>query len=283
MSIARVALFAAIVQTVVANNGTYVAVSTCTQDADCRQFDDLSATCIAGACECSNWDSTHYCLGDSSPQGYEPVHFVLSFDFPCDAFFGSDILASYTYYAARAVAMSWDVRVQDGEFNVTFSCGSTNAIVSGMVQIGQVAFIAEKLSSGVDTTLVGTEMEGSLTAVSATLEHASICGGRPHEGQTIYLSGTCVPVSCASEYTLTLNRTEEAPRPRCVKSSSSSPSPSDSDDSDDDLSDGAIAGIVVGSVMGAVLIIAVVVLLVGSKKTPTQENVNENEPTVQTV
>ena len=93
--------------------------------------------------------------------------------------------------------------------------------------------------------------------------------------QSIEVSGTCVPVACEPEYTVTLNRTEQATK--CVKSPPSVPSPSDSDD---DLSDGAIAGIVVGSVMGAVLIIAVVVLLVGSKKTPTQENVKENEPTV---
>ena len=265
-------------QTVVANNGNYT-VSTCTQDVDCVLFRDVSATCIAGACECSDrLDRSDYChIYDRNPQGYERVHFVLSFDFPCDAFFASDDLSSSINHAAHFVSRTWDVRVQDGEFNISFSCGSTNAVVSGMVQIDQVTFIAEQLAGAVDIGIAGTDMGGSLTALSVILGRArsnvfktNTCRSVPPVKKTIEVLGTCVPVACEPEYTLTLNRTEQASK--CVKS------PSDSDD--DDLSDGAIAGIVVGSVLGAVLIIAVVVLLVGSKKTPTQENNKESEPTV---
>ena len=258
MSIARVALFAAIVQTVVANKRNYT-VSTCTQDIDCRQFTDAKAVCIAGACECSDReDSSDYCNRYvRNPEDYEHIHFILSFDFPCDAFFGSDVLFSSVNDAARGVLRTWDMYVQDG-VSIAFLCG-LNAIVSGTVQIAKVAFVAEKLSSGVHSTLVGTQMQGSLTALSAVLgpPHNTCLSGGPVR-KNMMLSGICVPVACAPEYYLTTNRTAQAPK--CEELP----------DSDDDLSDGAIAGIVVGSVVGAVLIIAVVVFLVCSKKTPTQ-------------
>ena len=243
-----------------------ISLTTCSRDVDCRTYDDTAATCSSNTCSCTAPDTTDFCSGNST--GTTGVSYVFSFNFECDKFFSSDSLIS-------TLRLSIEQTVSLGEitYDITFSCGSVELVVTGDFPVASVATIGAELQTSVETAIVDTELENTLTASGASVDAGTTttCSVTSPSATAVYVAATntCTVTTCVSGYELQTNAPDYVAT--CVEVEV---------DSDDDLSDGAIAAIVMGSVGVCALIVAAVFIVVSKKPAGEQKETETvaNEP-----
>ena len=229
---------------------------------DCRGFADSSASCLDGSCVCSDAaDVSDYCSTNSTVA--TPVSYVLTFEIPCETFFADISLQITLRSACETAAAVYDVTV-----TVIFSCGSTNVIVSADVPISQVVSLSNDLTTQVDAATKDTVLEGTRTTTATQLEEgtATTCTPTLPVLTAVSIGGSCVAASCATGYSL-VSEEGQAFVASCVETTTT--------DSDDDLSDGEIAGIVLGSIAGAGILLAIIMLVACKGKKADEENQKE--------
>ena len=248
-----------------------IQLTTCSRDVDCRTYDDVVATCTSNACACTTPDTTDFCSGNST--GTTGVSYVFSFNIECDKFFTNPALIS-------KIRLSIEQTVSLGEIaiDITFSCGSVAMVVNGDIPVASVASIGADIQTSVEIAVAGSDLENTLTASSVSLDagsSATTCNVTSPVATAVYVAdtNTCSVTTCVSGYELQTNAPDYVAT--CVEVNVNVES-----HDDDDLSDGAIAGIVLGCVGFCALIVAVVFIAVSKKNVASsgeKEN-KENEP-----
>ena len=247
-----------------------ISLTTCSRDVDCRTYEDTTAVCLSSGCDCTSPDTTDFCSANSTSTT-TGVSYVYSFNFDCDKFFTNPALIS-------RIRLSIEQTVSLGEIaiEITFSCGSVEMIVNGDIPVASVASIGADIQTSVEAAVLGTEMQGTLTASSASVDAgttATTCNVTSPVTAAVYVdaSGNCTVTACETGYDVQSSFPNYIAE--CVAV--------DVDSSDDDLSKASIAAIVIGSFAFVVLIGAAAFIMCGSKSSPPAEEENvkaENEP-----
>ena len=249
---------------VVATASAQIQLTNCARNIDCRTYGDASANCVSNACDCTAPDTTEFCSANST--GTTGVSYVFSFTFDCDRFFTSPSLIS-------TIRLTIEQTVSLGEIaiDITFSCGSVQTVVNAEVPVGNVASIGAEITANLETALVDTEMNNTLSASAVSVDAgatADSCSVTSPAATSVYVPSTnmCTVTSCTSGYEL--QTTAPTYVAQCVEVVV---------ESDDDLSDGAIAAIVMGGVALCALIAAAMYIVFAKKPEPEQK-VTNNEP-----
>ena len=233
----------------------------CSEARDCRVFGDVQAVCLDAHCVCSNSitsNDTDICTRDATD--ITPVSYVLSFVFPCDAFFGDASLPDRLTASASSAVSAYDISLV-----TIFSCGSTNMIASGDVPAGLIGLLASEMGGAVETAVVGTAMEGSLREVAVQVEEGASMGcvvGAPVAG-AVLAGGVCVATACEAGFVL--QNPPPSYKAQCVKGEDVDRILTKLEKRDDtDLSNGAICAIVLGTV-GLICVAAILAWLLFRK------------------
>ena len=250
---------------VVATASAQIQLTTCSRDIDCRTYSDAIATCSSGGCSCTAPDTTDFCSGNST--GTTGVTYVFSFNFECDVFFSSASLIS-------TLRLSIEQTVSLGEisYEITFSCGSVELVVTGDFPVASVATIGADLQTSVEAAIVDTDLANTLTSSGASVDAGTTterCTVSSPSATAVYVAATntCTVTSCVSGYELQTNAPNYVAT--CVEVVV---------DSDDDLTDGAIAAIVLGCVAFCALMVAAVFIVFSKKPEAVEMEENKNEP-----
>ncbi|KAJ9461697.1 hypothetical protein DIPPA_05132 [Diplonema papillatum] len=244
-------------------------VAICEIDEDCRTADP-TATCDAtGGCVCS--------------AGFEPVTVddVLIRDcFPSDAdptnvrsvtqngTFPNGEFAQLTAAIRARFVAKWEqvmgVNVTsaffiEGSVLYVFGFKATNSQLAGISKAKPSLIASIEQDPAMAAVLKPSTLQVKTTTAVGTcfVEHAS---------RTSVLKSVCVAVECQPGYVLFVAGSGTQ---ICIAARV--------DDSDDDLSDGAIAGIVIGSVLAVLVVVGVLVFVCLAMKkanAPAQENMN---------
>ena len=244
-----------------------IQLTTCSRDVDCRTYDDVVATCTSSGCSCTAPDTTDLCSGNST--GTTGVSYVFSFNFDCDKFFTNPELISKIRLTIEQTVSLGEIAIE-----ITFSCGSVEVLVTADVPVAEVATIGADIQTSVETAIVDTEMENTLTASGISVDAGTTdttCTVTSPDATAVYVAATdtCIVTTCVSGYELQTNAPDYIAT--CVEVEV---------DSDDDLSDGAIAAIVLGCFGFCALIVSAGFIVVSKKSIPaTGEKQNRtNEP-----
>ena len=253
----------------VAAASAQIQLTNCATNDDCRTYEDTTATCVSNACACTSPDTSEFCSGNST--GTTGVSYTFSFNYDCDNFFKSLVLQ-------EKIRLTIEKTISTGEitFDITFTCGSLIVLVAGDVPVGTVATVGADLTTALETGLVGTEMENTLTASGAQVDagtSVTTCKVTSPATSAVYIEATqtCVVTGCNPGYQVQTNAPTYVAT--CVELTSET-------DSDDDLSTGAIIAIVFGCVGFVALVLAAIFILLGKKADPPavgeQTNNNKN-------
>ena len=244
-----------------------IQLSTCVQDLDCRTYEDTVATCASSGCSCTAPDTTDFCSANST--GTTGVSYVFSFNVECDLLFSNPALISRIRLTIEQTVSLGEITVE-----ITFSCGSAEVIVSGDFPVSSVATIGADIQTSVETAVVGSELENTLTASGASVDAGTTttkCSVTSPAATAVYVasSNACTVTSCVSGYELTTTA------PTYVASCTEVQTADD-----DDLSDGAIAGIVLGLVAFVALIVAAAYIVFSKKPDAVEmeQQKTTNEP-----
>ena len=252
---------------VVATASAQIQLTSCSRNVDCRTYEDTAATCSSNTCSCTAPDTTDFCSGNTTATT-TGVSYVFSFNFDCDKFFTNPALIS-------RIRLTIEQTVSLGEIaiDITFSCGSVELIVNGDIPVASVASIGADIQTSVETAVAGSDLENTLTASSVSLDagsSATTCNVTSPVATAVYVAATntCSVTTCVSGYELQTNAPDYVAT--CVEV--------EVDSDDDDLSDGAIAGIVLGCVGFCALIVAAVFIVVSKKPEAVEQKTEKNEP-----
>ena len=239
-----------------------VQLTHCNTNLDCQTYGDTVANCAVGrVCSCTSPDTSDFCSGNmTSTTG---VTYVLTFNFDCDRFFTNPRFM-------RRLRLSVERTVSAGEIalDVTFSCGSVKMFITGEIPLPQVTSLGADLQTNVEADIVGDEMSGTLLESNIAMDAGSSsrkCHVSSPVASAVYIdtTNTCVISACEDGYELV------AASPDFVNTCTEMKR---AEDSDDDLSDGAIAAIVLACVGAFCLAVAAAVFCCVKSKKKVPEN-----------
>eukprot|EP01061_Rhynchopus_euleeides_P037171 TRINITY_DN62_c0_g1_i2.p1 TRINITY_DN62_c0_g1~~TRINITY_DN62_c0_g1_i2.p1 ORF type:complete len:294 (+),score=108.00 TRINITY_DN62_c0_g1_i2:77-958(+) len=252
-------------------------VRVCTVTADCTWAGDAGATCTAdGQCKCTTYTGAlcHKDANGNVAKAELRMNAVATMaEATCDRP-GIAALVALTIADVEKTVAKNTVAVA--------SCGSVTLVADTELPTQTLAAAIQTLASTIRDSVVAKE---SLTAISATstLEvivraaapetSGAVC--TPNAVNTVEsYDGRCIVLECASGYVATVETVNQKDHGTCQATADRG------GDSDDDLSGGAIAGIVIGCLVFVVVVGAIAFFAL--KPRIGYGTGDENEPTTDT-
>ncbi|KAJ9461694.1 hypothetical protein DIPPA_05117 [Diplonema papillatum] len=257
-------------RTITPNTGGNVV---CIVDADC-QLMDTKATCASdGGCTCSaGFDS--FSVGGIVIRDCFPASFNHTSKRPATQTgrFANGDFAAFTDIVRAVFIREWEKATGLKLDTVVFRAGSvvyTATYEANTLELAAMGASMQAFTDGLDADPVASKILSprSLTGISTGFAANTTCT-LEHASQTILVGSLCNAVECDAGYVLFVAGTGNQ---ICIAGRV--------DDSDDDLSDSAIAGIVIGSVFGCLLLLAVLVFIgLAAKKANSPREESEQAP-----
>ena len=258
---------AASAATVMPAGATYPSQGACFVDGDC-QVEDPTAKCAISTCRCtSDMDASKFCTRNSIPETLYEVNVVYSFNYPCDTFFADSLLMRKTYWAAAKVFE--DLKVTS---TVSSGCGSLFVAAAARVTLKDAEHLSANALETFRAALPTEAITGAILAVDVNVGSAlseKTCGAieLPVTSKVRVSSTQCMVTHCQWGFKLVQVK-EHAYRAECIEDVTKE------GDSDDELTEAQVSGIVIGTVLFLALLAAV-----GLYFATPQAVADEEEPT----
>eukprot|EP01061_Rhynchopus_euleeides_P037177 TRINITY_DN62_c0_g1_i8.p2 TRINITY_DN62_c0_g1~~TRINITY_DN62_c0_g1_i8.p2 ORF type:complete len:292 (+),score=115.75 TRINITY_DN62_c0_g1_i8:74-949(+) len=247
-------------------------VRVCTVAADCTWAGDAGATCTAdGQCKCTTYTGAlcHKDANGNVAKAELRMNAVATMaEATCDR----------TEVAALVALTIADVEKTVAKNTVAVaSCGSVTLVADTELPTQTLAASIDALANAIRDSVVAKEATTGVSATTkleiiiraaATETSGAVC--TPNAVNTVQTyDGRCIVLECAAGYTATVETREGKDHGTCEANIINR-------DSDDDLSDGAIAGIVIGCCVFVALIAGGIFFMMN--KSGGKADQHENEP-----